>query len=230
MKEKFKKYWYVLVLILCLILIIYIYSSNVPVDIVDASNIEEESVVNYNYYVEIKGEVINPGVYEVNSNDRINDVIKKAGGLTKNADTSLINLSKKVVDEMNIIIYSKSEVKKAREGVDKEKEVVEVIKEIEVEKECICPKVDVTCSYKNDAVISTNNDTIITENKKEEKLININTASKEELMTITGVGESKANNIIEYRSKNKFSKIEDIKNVSGIGDSVFEKIKEYITV
>ncbi len=230
MKEKFKKYWYVLVLILCLILIIYIYSSNVPVDIVDASNIEEESVVNYNYYVEIKGEVINPGVYEVNSNDRINDVIKKAGGLTKNADTSLINLSKKVVDEMNIIIYSKSEVKKAREGVDKEKEVVEVIKEIEVEKECICPKVDVTCSYKNGAVISTNNDTIITENKKEEKLININTASKEELMTITGVGESKANNIIEYRSKNKFSKIEDIKNVSGIGDSVFEKIKEYITV
>lgn len=228
MKEKFKKYWYVFVLILCLFLIIYIYSSNVPVDIVDASNIEnvdKEDVVNYNYYVEIKGEVVNPGVYEVSSNDRINDVIKKAGGLTKNAEVSLINLSKKVVDEMNIIIYSKSEVKTATDKLNKEKEVVEVIKEIEVEKECICPNVDVTCSYKNDAVIEVDSG-----NESNGNLVNINTATKEELMTITGIGESKANNIIEYRKNNKFSKIEDIKNISGIGDSVFEKIKEYITI
>lgn len=225
MKEKIKKYWYVFVLILCLFSIIYIYSSNVSVDIVDASNIEKEDVVNYNYYVEIKGEVVNPGVYEVSSNDRINDVIKKAGGLTKNAEISLINLSKKVVDEMNIIIYSKSEVKTATDKLNKEKEVVEVIKEIEVEKECICPKVDVTCSYKNDAVIE-----VDSSNESNSNLVNINTATKEELMTITGIGESKANNIIEYRKNNKFSKIEDIKNISGIGDSVFEKIKEYITI
>lgn len=64
----------------------------------------------------------------------------------------------------------------------------------------------------------------------ESSLININTASKEELMKLNGIGEVIADRIIEYRNKNKFEKIEDIKNVSGIGDGMYEKIKDYITV
>ena len=60
--------------------------------------------------------------------------------------------------------------------------------------------------------------------------ININTASKEELMTLKGVGEAIANRIIAYRQNNHFKSIEDIKNVSGIGDTMYEKIKNYITV
>ena len=62
------------------------------------------------------------------------------------------------------------------------------------------------------------------------KLININTASKEELCKLTGIGENKAKLIIEYREKNKFTKIEDITKVSGIGKKTFEKIKNDITV
>ena len=69
------------------------------------------------------------------------------------------------------------------------------------------------------------------DNEEENKLVNINTASKEELLTITGIGDSKAEAIISYREENgDFKAIEDIKNVSGIGDSLFEKIKEFITV
>ena len=61
--------------------------------------------------------------------------------------------------------------------------------------------------------------------------ININTANKETLKTIPGIGDTKANNIIAYRKKNGFFKsIDDIKNVDGIGDAIFESIKEYITV
>ena len=67
-------------------------------------------------------------------------------------------------------------------------------------------------------------------NSEEKNLININSATKEELMTLSGIGESKARAIIDYRTQNKFIKIEDIKNVSGIGDSAFEKIKDYIAV
>lgn len=60
--------------------------------------------------------------------------------------------------------------------------------------------------------------------------VNINTASKEELMTLNGIGETTAEAIIEYRKENKFTKIEDIKNVKGIGDKKFEAIKEDIEV
>ena len=60
--------------------------------------------------VDIKGRVKSPGVYEVSSNNRVMDIIKKAGGLESDADTSSINLSKKVYDEMVIVIYSKKEV------------------------------------------------------------------------------------------------------------------------
>lgn len=60
--------------------------------------------------------------------------------------------------------------------------------------------------------------------------ININDASKEELVTLPGVGEVLADRIIQYREKNKFSSIEEIQNVSGIGAKTFEEIKELIKV
>lgn len=61
--------------------------------------------------------------------------------------------------------------------------------------------------------------------------ININTASKELLTTLSGIGNGKAENIISYREENgRFAAIDDIKNVSGIGDSIFESIKDFITV
>ena len=67
-------------------------------------------------------------------------------------------------------------------------------------------------------------------NNNEPKKVNINTASKAELVTITGIGESTADKIINYREKtSKFKKIEDIKNVPGIGDAKFEAIKEQIS-
>lgn len=61
--------------------------------------------------------------------------------------------------------------------------------------------------------------------------ININTASKDQLMTLTGVGESKALSIISYRESNgNFTAIEDVMKISGIKDAVFNTIKDYITV
>lgn len=155
--------------------------------------------------VDIKGMVASPGVYEVSSTARVNDVITMAGGLLDGADTSLINLAKIVADEMTIIIYSKEEV------TEKLKEEICV---------CECPLIT------NDACI---NDSL--SSVKEGTLININTATKEELMTISGIGEAKADDIIKYRESNgNFKSIDEIKNVSGIGDSLFEKIKDYITV
>ena len=163
-------------------------------------------------YVDIKGAINNPGVYEMDSNSRIIDVIKEAGDLTDDADTSLLNLSKKVDDEMYIIIYTKEEMNEYNNKLVSNTEVTK-----EIEKKYECPTED------NDACIRPNKDNTIGK-------ININTASKEELESLTGIGSSKADSIIKYRETNKFNSIEDITNVSGIGDALYEKIKDLIEV
>lgn len=160
--------------------------------------------------VEIKGEVNNPGVYKVENESRIIDLINIAGGLTSNAVTNNLNLAKKLKDEMVIYIYNKNDL-------------VENIKTEYVYLECKCPEV------KNDACIEDKNIENVEDSEKNE-LININTASKEMLITLSGIGEKTADKIIEYREKNPFNTIDDIKNVSGIGESLYEKIKDFITV
>ena len=176
------------------------------------NNIKENIIVKYN--IDIKGAVQKPGVYNVDSNLTINDVIKIAGGLTKEADTSLINLAKKITDEMVIIVYTKEEVKNSN--------LVNTVIKV-VEKECVCPNIE------NDGCLNNEIEDNISNNPKE-NLININTATKEELLTVSGIGESKANNIIKYREEvGRFNTIEDIKNVEGIGEKLYESIKIYIT-
>lgn len=79
--------------------------------------------------------------------------------------------------------------------------------------------------YENDSYMTSQ------EYKETDKRININTATKEQLVTLPGIGASRAEDIISYRSKNgSFKSIEDIKNVSGIKDGAFAKIKDYICV
>ena len=173
---------------------------------------EVEEVVLYQ--VDIKGEIRSPGIYQIKENSRVMDVINMAGGLTENANTTVINLSKKVSDEMVIIIYSNQEV----EDFKKTKEL-----ETQVQSSCIQKEEN---AVKNDACIEIDN----YQDGQVLGKININTATLEQLTALPGVGESKAKSIIEYRNTNgNFNSIEDIKNVTGIGDSLFDKIKDYIT-
>lgn len=156
--------------------------------------------------IDIKGAVVSPGVYEVDAGSTVYDVIALSGGLREYADTSLINLSKRLTDEDVIIIYTIDEVKSFKEG----NTAIKVI-----DTYCTCPKVEnVSCINK-----PTNN-----------ILVNINTASVEELQKLSGIGKSKAEAIILYRKTKPFTKIEDIMNVKGIGKTMYEKIKDNITV
>jgi competence protein ComEA len=120
---------------------------------------------------------------------------------------------------MVIIIYTKDEVNNFNKI--KEKEIIE-------DKKCQNNEIIV-----NDACKENNNSNNNNNNNEgnETKKVNINTATLEELMSLTGIGEGKAKDIISYRdSHGLFSKIEDLMNVSGIGESTFAKIKENITV
>ena len=167
------------------------------------------------YYIDIKGFVKKPGVYEVTADNIVNDCIKLAGGLLKNADTTTINLSKKVSSEMVIYIPKKEEVIKTTTNTT-------VTKDQEIPNDAVASD-----NNKSNSSISKDNNTQ-TPNRT---LVNINTATIQELTTLSGIGDAKAQDIIDYRTLNgNFKTIEDIKNVSGIGDALFVKIKDYITV
>lgn len=167
-------------------------------------------------FVDIKGAINNPGVYESNNGEIIKDIIDKAGGLTKDAYTDNINLSKKVEDELVIYIFTKDEIKKNNNN--------------NIQPTCKTESYIInTCTEGSISIISSNDSS--TDSNAKTDLININTADLSQLMEIPGVGEVKASSIITYRTENGlFKNIEEIKNVSGIGDATFEKLKDYITV
>jgi competence protein ComEA len=184
----------------------------VPIFITVSNNKKEEPVIEEEIEVEevkeeikettlmidIKGEVNNPGCYQVESDRRVKDVIDLAGGLTNDASTDGINLSAKLYDEMVIVIDKKEEVQK----IETDTRVV-TTKKTET-KESSAPS-----------------------NGK----ISINKASAKELTSLPGIGDAKAKSIVEYRTTNgPFQSIEDIKKVKGIGDSIFAKIKDNITL
>ena len=183
---------------------------------------EENITSTGTIYVDIKGNVLNPGVYTLDSGSRVIDVVTQAGGFTEGANTRFINLSKVLNDGDVIVIYSNAEIEEAKKS-----------KIIYVETPCICEEV------KNDACITQNveveepnvpDNAVIPEDSNNGK-ININTATSEELQTLSGIGESKAQAIIDYRNTNgPFNSIEEIVNVSGISENLFAKIKEDITV
>lgn len=183
---------------------------------IPVSEIKDEED-NY-IFVDIKGEVKKPGVYKMPSGSIVQDVIEEAGGLKSTAYTKNINLSKTLTNEMVIIINSKSEMKNQTTTT----KVADIKNDAQSNLD--------NAQTNNDACVCESNETTTSTNTNTSTLVNINTASKEELMSVSGIGASKADAIIVYRSESKFNTIEDIKNVSGIGESLFAKIKDYITV
>lgn len=139
-------------------------------------------------YVDIGGQVKNPGVYTVKEGTRVFEVIEKAGGLTEDAFIEQINQAEAVTDGQKIVIPSSEDVQQS-----------------------LMPQ---TASGKDSS-----------------GLVNINSADSQTLQEIPGVGPATAEKIIAYRTENgRFSSIEELKNVSGIGDKTFEKMKDKITV
>ena len=152
--------------------------------------------------IHITGSVKNPGIVKLKEGSRIEDAIESAGGLTENADITKVNLAYVVEDGTKIKIPSASEEDIGDEDIIDSKSGDNII-------------------IKENAVPS-NNST---------QTININKATEKEFETLPGIGPSLASKIIEYRNQNgKFESIEDIKNVNGIGDNKYEKIKDLITV
>ncbi len=166
---------------------------------------EIEQLDDKTMQIDIKGAVRNPGVYEIEEGSVVNDIIKLAGGLLSNADTRSLNLSKKLKDEMVIYVYTTDEVKDQLALSD----------------------ANIIDDLNNDKTIIDDEDDIEALDEK----VSLNNGTLEQLIALPGIGEAKAKSIIEYRKTcGGFQKLEDIKNISGIGDAVYQKLKDYITL
>ena len=193
-----------------------VLSMNVQKDKVAFEKAESKEEVQEFIYVDIKGEVKNPNVYKMKVGSRVNDLINEAGGLTKNANTRFISLSKILGDEDTIVIYSNKEINDAKRD-----------NKLEVTAPCVCEEVKNDACYNDNTTTTTKRATT----KNTSKIININTASVSELTNLSGIGEVKAKSIVNYRNKNgKFKTINDILKVDGISETLFSKIKNNITV
>lgn len=180
---------------------------------VETTNSENDDSEETTIKVHISGAVKQEGVVELIENSRISDAIEKAGGLKEDAYISSINLAYILEDGMKIYIPNNQE----KEKIEKENSNTF----IETEKSN-------TVNINNTNIKSSNiNDNKQNKNSK----ININLATQSELESLPGIGPSIALKIVNYRKeKGKFKKIHDIKQVSGIGDSKFNKIKDLIVV
>lgn len=175
---------------------------------------QEKKVIPKLVTVDIKGAITSPGVYEVEEGSRVQDVIRLANGLVENADVSLINLSKKVEDEMVIVIYTKEEILAFKEKNNASSSTTPIIE---------CPEEPII----NDACIS--NEKSENQESVEATKVSINQSDLKTLMTLPGIGESKAQAIISYREQNGgFQSLEQLKNVSGIGEAVYAKLEPFI--
>ncbi|TWT08272.1 competence protein ComEA [Planococcus sp. CPCC 101016] len=148
----------------------------------------ENPIIESNLVIDIKGQVVTPGVYELPPGSRMQDAISAAGGFTPEADSRAINLALIVVDETSLYVPANGE-------------------------ETVLPAASSTAPASGSS------------------LINLNTATEEELMELPGIGPSKAAAILSYREEaGSFKTPEELMEVTGIGDKSFEKLKDLIIV
>ena len=175
--------------------------------------------------IHITGAIKKEGIYELKENSRIADAIQAAEGLTENANIQDINLAYVLEDGEKIHIPTKEETKQ-RNNETTEKNADKTTTYV-TKNTGGTEKSASNAGNTNNSGNTKNNNSTTNKNEK----ININTATQAELETLPGIGPSTALKIINYRKENgKYKTIEDIKKVSGIGDSKYNKIKELIKI
>lgn len=170
------------------------FSSSEENQLPEGNTVEEDARPKV-MYTDIKGSVKEPGIYSFSSEERVYDVLKRAGGLLEEADSDRINFSAKIEDQPVLYIPAVGEE----------------------------PPEHLNQSASPEGKQSTAD----TEPSK----ININTASPSELQQIPGIGSVKAQEIIRFREENgSFQKVEDLQEISGIGEKTVEKLKNFVTI
>lgn len=156
--------------------------------------------------VHIAGAIHKPGVYYLPQGSRVVDLVKVAQGVLKAADLNQVNLAQSLRDGQKVVIPLQQVASRTRSG-------------------------NVTGGFPNAGAGGMSNSWSGTDGFSSGKKVNINAASKEELQTLSGVGPSRAETIIQYRTEHgPFRKLEDLMKISGIGEKTFTKLKDQISL
>ena len=177
---------------------------------VAASASSAASAANAEVVCDISGAVKHQGVYRLKNGARLEDLIEKAGGLTKDAQLKAINRSQLLKDQDKIYIPGKGDKVGAAQTANSA---------------AASTPVSSSASSSSSSVSSS------TSGAASGDLINLNTATASDLQKLNGIGEKKAEQIIAYRQeKGSFKSIDELKEVSGIGDKTFAAIKDQLTI
>ncbi len=154
-------------------------------------------------YVHVCGQVACPGVYLLPAGSRLYEAIEAAGGLSENAAGELLNQAAQIEDGQQIYVPSQEEATQLQAGQ----------------------------SVSNMGEAGRNVSAPGMSGPSEDGKIDLNRATREQLMTLSGIGEAKADSIIAYREVHGgFRKIEELMEVDGIKEGVFNKVKDQIKV
>lgn len=177
---------------------------------VAASASSAASAANAEVVCDISGAVKHQGVYRLKNGARLEDLIEEAGGLTKDAQLKAINRSQLLKDQDKIYIPGKGDKVGAAQTANSA---------------AASTPVSSSASSSSSSVSSS------TSGAASGDLINLNTATASDLQKLNGIGEKKAEQIIAYRQeKGSFKSIDELKEVSGIGDKTFAAIKDQLTI
>lgn len=183
----------------------------------------KKEVEDCDFFVDVSGAVMNPGVVCVHEGAIVNDAIVKAQGFNPSAYAfkyvaQKVNLAKILESEEKIYIPFRDDVVCKRVESEQVKYIEGVMKSIGLVD--TGKGIELAEGEQKEAVN-------VVEKATESDCINLNTASKEKIMELKGIGEAKATDIIEGRP---YSKIEDLQNVKGIGEKTFENLKDFICI
>ena len=180
-------------------------SETVREEISDTPETETSQETDY-VYVHVCGQVVSPGVYQLLKGSRVYEAVALAGGCTETGAPDWLNMAQEVTDGMKIQVPDQETVRRLMEEQPAEEGLIQIP----------------GSAKEGSARVQT---------FQAGALVNINTADKAQLMTLPGIGESRAEAIIQYREEyGGFQKPEDIMKVSGIKEAAFQRIKDSITV
>lgn len=160
--------------------------------------------------VQVSGAVLEPGIYDLSANCRVEEAIAAAGGMTENADSERVNLVRKVRDGMQIRVPVK---KAARTSRTQRKNA------------------QATAGYSASSTKKVGSTRAGAEkNNSAVQIVRINSAGVSELQQLPGIGPALAQRIVDTRSRGRFASVEDLLRVPGIGKAKLAKLRDYVEV